>query len=232
MPIGTTDIHLDDDGSNGGIYSDVNNTSAGGSQVKFSDMVIKDWASGPAPGDGTNTYWAYGLKTGSGDPLYNPMNSAGGSQITSNFKFSYFKNSYAYFDQSTYVIDLYLENQIPPAPRPDPPNDCTVDFGLYDSSLTSNSICAIGGTANEGGGTYGPTDQSQFFTFNVEYFYVDGAVSCNGLNPYTFDMYVNSNQILFVGGAGPGPYPFDYTNFSSLPTNSGSGFDIEIYFTP
>ena len=127
MSIGTTNIHLDDDGSTG-IYSDINNGSAGGSQVKFSDMVQDDWSMGQPPGDGTNSYWAYGLDSGtSDDPLYNPMNSAGGSQISSNFKFSFFKNSYAYMDQSTYVIDLYLENQIPPAPRTDPPNH--VDAG-------------------------------------------------------------------------------------------------------
>jgi hypothetical protein len=232
MSIGTTNIHLDDDGSNGGIYSDVNNGGTGGSQVKFSDMVTQDWSRGQPPGDGTNSYWAYGLKTGSDNPLYNPMNLAGGSQISSNFKFSFFKNSYAYMDQSTYVIDLYLENQIPPAPRTDPPNHVDADFALYDNTLTSDAIATIGGTAIQGGGTYGPVDQSASFTFNVEYFYVDGAVNCQGLNPYTFDMQVNGSTVLFVGGAGPGSYPFDYNNFSSLPTNSGSGFDIEIYFTP
>jgi len=232
MPIGTTDIHLDDNGSNGGIYSDVNATGAGGSQVKYSDLIIKEWDNGPAPGDGTNSYWAYGLKTGASNPLYNPMNSAGGSQIGSNFKFSFFKNSYAYMDQSTYVIDLYIENQIPPAPRPDPPNDCVVDMALYNDLLNSNSICAIGGTANEGGGTYGPVDVSQSFTFNVEYFYVDGAVSCNGFPPYTVDVYVNSTQQYFFGGAGPGAHAIDYNSFNSTPTNSGSGFEIEFYFTP
>jgi len=230
MSIGTTNIHLDDDGSNGGIYSDVNNGNASG-QVKFSDMVIQDWSKGQPPGDGTNSYWAYGLKTGSDNPLYNPMNSAGGSQISTNFKFSFFKNSYAYMDQSTYVIDLYLENQIPPAPRTDPPNDCDADFSLYDNSLSSDSICSIGGFAAQNGGTYGPTDQSQSFTFNVEYFYVDGAISCLGIIPWSFDMQVNGSTVL-AGNVPPGPYAFDYNNFSSLPTNSGSGFDIEIYYTP
>jgi hypothetical protein len=231
MSIGTTNIHLDDDGTTG-IYSDVNNGGTGGSQVKFSDMVTEDWSKGQPPGDGTNSYWAYGLKTGSDNPLYNPMNLAGGSQITTNFKFSFFKNSYAYMDQSTYVIDLYLDNQLPPAPRTDPPNHVDADFSLYDSTLSSDVIASIGGNAIQNGGTYGPTDQSQPSTFNVEYFYVDGAVSCQGLNPYNFDMQVNGSTVLIGAGVGPGSYPFDYNNFSSLPTNSGSGFDIEIYFTP
>lgn len=232
MSIGTTNIHLNDNGSNGGIFSDVNNGNSN-SQVKFSDMVTQDWPKGDPPGDGTNSYWAYGLKTGSDNPLYNPMNSAGGSQISSNFKFSYFKNSYAYFDQSNYVIDLYLDNQLPPAPRTDPPNDCDADFALYDDALTSDSICAIGGFAAENGGTYGPTDQSQSFTFNVEYFYVDGAMNCSGLNPYNYEIYVNSTSVFFKATTAPGSDSFSYNNFpNGAPTNSGSGFDVEVYFTP
>ena len=230
MAIPATNVYLNDNGSNQGIFSDING-GASSSQVKFSDMVIKDWASGPAPGSGAYSYWGWGLKTGSANPLYNPMNNASG-QITSNFKFSYFKNAYAYMDQSTYVIDLYIENRIPSAPRTDPPNDCDVDFALYDDTLSSNSIAAIGGFAAQNGGTYGPTDQSQSFTFNVEYFYVSGAVNCQGLNPYTVDFLVNGTQVWNIGGTGPGPTSFDYNNFTSLPTNSGSGFDIEIYFDP
>ena len=232
MSIPTTNIHLDDNAANGGIYSDVNQQSSTGSQVKFSNMVIQDWASGPPPGSNTNSYFAYGLKTGSSNPLYNPMNSAGGSQISSNYKFSFFKNSYAYMDQSTYVIDLYIENQIPNAPRTDPPNDVDVDFALYDDSLTSNSIAGCGGFAAQGGGTSGPADQSNPNTFNVEYFYVSGGVNCQGLNPYSVDFQVNGSSVWMPGGIGPGPVGFDYNNFSSIPTNSGSGFDIEIYFTP
>jgi len=229
MPIGTTNIHLDDDGANGGIYSELNNGGSG-SDVKFSNMVIQDWADGPVPGSNTNSYWAYGLKTGASDPLYNPMNSAGGSQISSNYKFSYFKNSYSYMDQSTYVIDLYLDNVLPPAGRGDPPNDCDVDLGLYDNSLTSNSICPIAGQAAQNGGTFGPTDVSQSFTFNVEYFYVDGGFACLGFAAYNIEVYVNSTQQYNVGGLN-GSNALDYTMFNSTPTNSGSGFDVEIYFT-
>lgn len=228
MPIGTTNIHLDDDGSNGGIFSDVNQSNFTGSDLKFSDLVINDWAAGPAPGDGTNSYWAYGLKTGSDNPLYNPMNSASGQQ-TSNYKFSYFKNSYAYFDQANYVIDLYIENNLPPAGRGNPPNDVDVDFSLKDDTLTANSICAMGGIAPENGGTYGPIDVSQSFTFNVEYFYIEGGVNNQGFNPYNFDLIVDGTTVLTLAG-GTGSQSVDYTMFSSVPTNTGNGFVVDCIF--
>jgi len=226
MPIGTTNIFLSDDGTNGGIFSDLN-PGAGGAQTKFSDVVFNDWAAGPSPGDGTNSYFGYGLKTGLANPLYNPMNSAGGSQISSNYKFSYFKNSYAYFDQANYVIDLYIENNIPPAGRGDPPNEVTVDFGLYDDTLTSNSICPIGGNAPEST-TSGPTDVSQPYTFNVEYFYIEGGIANLGLNPYNFDLIVDGTTVLSLGGSFT--QPVDYTMFSSVPTNTGNGFVVECIF--
>jgi len=227
MAVGSTNVNLAGTGS---IYDELNGGASGG-QVKFSDMVEKQWSNGPAPGDGTYSYFGWGLKTGNANPLYDPMDNASG-QISSNFKFDYFKGATGFFDQSVFTLDLYIENQIPPAPRTDPPNHVDVDLALYDDTLTSNSICPIGGFATQGGGTYGPTDVSQSFTFNVEYFYVNGGVNCQGLNPYNIDIHVNGSSVLFIGGAGPGSQPVDYNAFSSVPTNTGSGFEIDCYFTP
>lgn len=224
MSIAATDIKLQ-----GHIYEELN-PGSGISDCKFYDNCnAYAWAQGPPPGNNTVSDWQWGVKSGvNQDILHGPYSNGVTAGRISNYKFSDFKNSYGYMDQANYVIDMFIQNLIPPAGRGNPPNDVIVDMGLYDQTLTSNSICAIFGNAQENGGTFGPIDVSQSFTFNVEYFYVSGGVSNQGFNPYNLEIYVNSNFELALGGAGS--QAVDYTMFGSLPQNNGNGFTVEFYF--
>lgn len=225
MSIGGTNVSLAS-----GIYNELNG-GYGGDISFYSDCNAFSWAQGPSPGSGAIGYFAWGTKAGvDQDILYGPYNNGVTAGLTANYKFSYFKNTYGFFDQANFVLDLYIENNLPPAGRGDPPNDVDVDFGLYDQSLTSNSICPIGGQAAENGGTYGPTDVSQSFTFNVQYFYVNGGVNCGGFANYSVDIYVNSSLEYSAGGL-TGSNGIDYTMFNSTPVNSGNGFSFEFYFS-
>ena len=220
MSIGSTNVNLDN------LYIELNSGSATDNSF-YNYINAFSWAQGPAPGDGTVGYWAWGVKSGvNQDILHGPYANGVTAGRTANYKFSDFKNSYGYFDQSNYVIDLYIENNIPPAGRGDPPNDISFDLALVDETLTSNSICAIAGNAGQNGGTWGPSDVSQSFTFNVEYFYVTGGVNNQGFNPYTAELYVNSTNVW--NAAGNGLIAIDSTMFSSIPQNSG-GFVVELY---
>ena len=224
MSIAATDIKLQ-----GHIYEELN-PGSGISNCKFYDNCNAfAWAQGPPPGSNTVSDWQWGVKSGvDQDILYGPYSNGVTAGRTANYKFSDFKNSYGYMDQANYVVDLYIENNIPPAGRGFPPNDVTVDVGLYDQTLTSNSICVISGTAPENGGSFGPTDVSQSYTFNVQYFYVYGGITNQGTNPYNCDIYVNGVQEVFLNGTGT--QTVDYNAFNSIPQNNGAGFTIDFYF--
>jgi hypothetical protein len=225
MAIGGTNVSLAS-----GIYNELNG-GYGGDISFYNDCNAFSWPQGPSPGDNTVSYFAWGTKTGvDQDILYGPYNNGVTAGLTANYKFSYFKNTYGFFDQANFVLDLYIENNLPPAGRGDPPNDVDVDFGLYDQTLTSNSICPIGGNAAENGGTYGPSDVSQSFTFNVQYFYVSGGINCGGFANYNVDIYVNSSNEYSAGGLN-GANSIDYTMFNTTPVNSGNGFNFEFYFS-
>jgi len=220
MSIGSTNVSLN------AIYGEAGNSNT---PVKFYDNVnAYSWAQGPAPGDGSVSDWGWGVKTGVHlDILHGPYANGVTAGRSNNYRFSDFKNSYGYFDQANYVIDFYIENNIPPAGRGFPANDIAVDFCLRNEALTTNCIQSIAGNASENGGTFGPSDVSQPTTFNVEYLYIDGAINNQGPNPYNIDIYVNSTLELSFGGAN-GNQPIDYTMFNNTPQNSG-GFIIEVY---
>jgi len=225
MAIGGTNVSLAS-----GIYNELNG-GYGGDISFYNDCNAFSWPQGPSPGDNTVSYFAWGTKTGvDQDILYVPYNNGVTAGLTANYKFSYFKNTYGFFDQANFVLDLYIENNLQPAGRGDPPNDVDVDLGLYDQTLTSNSICPIGGNAAENGGTYGPSDVSQSFTFNVQYFYVSGGINCGGFANYNVDIYVNSSNEYSAGGLN-GANSIDYTMFNTTPVNSGNGFNFEFYFS-
>ena len=220
MSIGSTNVSLDD------IYFELNSGSPPNNSF-YNYINAFSWAQGPAPGNNNVSYWGWGVKTGvEQDILHGPYANGVTAGRSVDYKFSDFKNSYGYFDQANYVIDLYIENNIPPAGRGDPPNDINLDLALVDETLSSNSICAIAGNASENGGTWGPADVSQSFTFNVEYFYVTGGVTNSGLNPYNAELYVNSTNVW--NGNGNNTIAIDSTAFSSIPTNNG-GFIVELY---
>lgn len=225
MSIGATNVGL-----RASIYEELN-PGSGISDCKFYDNCnAYAWAQGPPPGNGTVSDYQWGVKAGvNQDILYGPYSNGVTAGRTVNYKFSDFKNSYGFMDQTNYTVDLYIENNIPPAGRGFPPNDVSVDVGLYDETLTSNSICPIAGNAGENGGTYGPVDVSQSFTFNVQYFYVYGGVNNQGPNSYNCDIYVNGVQEVSLNGTGS--QTVDYQVFNSLPQNNGAGFTIDFYFT-
>lgn len=220
MSIGSTNVTLN------AIYQEAGNSST---PVSFYNNVnAYSWAQGPAPGSGTVADWCWGVKTGiNQDILHGPYSNGVTTGRANNYRFSDFKNSYGYFDQSNYVIDLYIENNIPPAGRGFPGNDINVDFCLRNEALSTNCIQSIAGNAAENGGTFGPGDVSQPTTFNVEYLYIDGGINNQGPNPYNIDIYVNSTLEYSFGGAN-GNQAIDYTQFNNTPQNSG-GFIIEIY---
>lgn len=227
MPLGTTNIKLSD------IRTETNSFQA--TNDSFYDYNAYSWAQGPSPGDNTVSWWGSGVRGGVAENiLYTPTNNGSPVAGTStNFKFGFYKNYYGYFDQSNYIIELYVENNIPPASRPDPPNNVDFNGELKDYALLSNVICPI--SANgvmENGGTFGPGDVSQSTTFLVNYFYISGTYVCNGFNPYNIDIYVNNGleYSASVPGAS-GPQNFDYTQFNTPDVqNNGSGFSIDVYF--
>lgn len=227
MPLGTTNIKL----------SDIRGETSAfvGTNDSFYDYNAFSWAQGPAPGDASQTFWGAGTKTGvSGDILYNPSNNGAGTGVSSNFKFGFYKNYFGYMDQSNYIIELYVENNIPPAGRGDPPNNADFDGALRSEDLTSDVICpVVANNVPENGGTFGPGDVSQATTFNVEYFYIDGVYQCAGFNPYNIEIYVNNGLEYSASvGGGIGPQTFDYTQFSTPDVqNNGSGFSIDVYFS-
>ena len=207
-----------------------------GANDSFYDYNAFSWAQGPAPGDASQTFWGAGTKTGvSVDILFNPSNNGAGAGVTNNFKFGFYKNYFGYMDQANYVIDVYIQNNIPPASRGNPPNNVDIDATLRSEDLFPNSICAIGASGVvENGGTFGPIDQSQPFTFNVEYFYIQGSYA-NTIGPdgYNVTFFVNGNieyGASVAGGAGP--QFFDYNSFNTPNVqNNGNGFVFEAIFT-
>ena len=230
MPTGSTNLKLSDiRNETGALFS---------ADDSFMDYNIHSWAEGPAPGNATQSYWGAGTKTGvSDDILYDPSSNGAGAGVASNFKFGFFKDYYGYFDQSNYVIDVIVDNNIPPATRPDPANDATFDGALKDSTLTSNTLVNLGfANVPENGGSFGPTDQSQFTVFNVNYFYLDFIYNTMGVDAYSIQIDVNSvtQYNASIGSSAPTPQPpqfDDYTAFNSLPTNSGNGFLLQVTFT-
>jgi hypothetical protein len=169
------------------------------------------------------------------------LNENGVLQATSNWfnsntaEIDTVKNYYGYMDQVNYIIELYVENNIPPAPRGYPFNDVTFTAALKDDTLTSNDIAPMGATnVPQNGGTFGPGDQSQPSTFNVEYFYIEGNYFNQGPDNYNVDLYVNAGLEYSVAGV-PGNAAaqfFDYTSFNTPNAqNNGSGFSLEVYFS-
>lgn len=225
MGLGDTNVKL----------SDIRNETGAlfGADDSFLEYNSFSWAQGPSPGDGGKSFWGAGTKAGvSQDILFNPSDGGAGAGVTSNFKFGFYKNYFGYMDQSTYTIELYVENNMPPAGRGFPPNNVDFDAGLYSEDLLSDNICPI--VANgvpENGGTFGPGDVSQPYTFNVNYLYIQGNYFCVGVDPYNIDIYAPSLEYSASVGGSFGPQSFDYTQFNTPDVqNNGSGFVIEVYF--
>ena len=228
MPLGTTNIKL----------SDIRGETSAlvGTNDSFYDYNASSWAQGPAPGDNTFSIWGSGVRAAiAQNILYTPTNNGSTVAGTStDFKFGFYKNYYGYFDQSNYIIELYVENNIPPASRPDPPNNIDFNGELRDYDLLSNVICPITATGVlENGGIFGPGDVSQNTTFLVNYFYISGTYVCNGVSAYNIEIYVNSGLEYSASvGSSAGPQNFDYTQFNTPDVqNNGSGFSIDVIFS-
>lgn len=232
MGLGATNLSLVNILAETGANSASNNS--------FKTYNSSSWAQGPAPGLGTESIWGSGVKSGGAigpNILYNPYangaQSGGTPGVANNYRFEFFKNYYGYMDGSNYLIELYVENSIGPATRPDPDNNCDFDLGLYNKALTSNSLASI--VANnviQQNGTFGPAVVSNFNTFNVNYFYVSGAFVNLGNATYSIDIVVNGSSYYTAGGiTGGTPQAINYNSFSSTPENSGNGFLVEVLFS-
>jgi hypothetical protein len=202
----------------------------------LNDFGLKAWTAGPPPhGDNSVDYYGSALKTGiQQDILYNHVNngaSAAGS--TTNIKMGYYKNFYGIMDGTTQKVSLYIENNIPPAGRGDPPNDVTCDMQLIDYNVAGGTnLCGLDGNAAENGGTYTALKQNSG-TFNVYYCWVTGSVNCLGIANYNLDVYVNGNSVYSNGGLNGitnQTNNVNGSNWGATPTNAGSGFDFELYF--
>jgi hypothetical protein len=229
MPLGATNVSLSGIRNETGAFF--------GADDSFYEYNRTSWAEGPPPGDNSTTIWGSGTRTIAAENiLFNPSNNGAGTGVNNNYKFGFYKNYYGYMDQANYIIELFVENTIPPAPRGFPFNDVTFTAALKDDTLTSNDIAPMGATnVPQNGGTFGPGDQSQPTTFNVEYFYIDGIYFNQGPNAYNVDLYVN-NGIEYSASVGAGSggvaQPFDYTSFNTPNAqNNGSGFSLEVYFS-
>jgi hypothetical protein len=234
MGLGATNLSLVD------ILAETGANSA--NDNSFKTYNSSSWAQGPNPGDGTETFWGSGVKSGGAigpNILYNPYNNGANSGspsftpgVSNNYKFGFFQNYYGYMDGSNYLIELYVENNIAPATRPDPPNNVDFDLGLYNAALTSGSLAAIfAGNVQENGGTFGPLDVSNPNTFNVNYLYVTGGYNNTGNDTYQIDIVVNGNLQYTAGGVPGGtPQAVSYNDFVSTPLNNGNGFLLEVFF--
>ena len=232
MPLGATNLSLFDI-----LAETVANSANNNSLITYNNS---SWAQGPPPGLNTEPIWGSGVKSGGAigpNILYNPYangaQSGGTPGVPNNYKFGFFQNYYGYMDGSNYLIELYAENTIAAATRPDPPNNCDFDVALLNAALNSNSLAAIlAAPIMENGGTYGPAVVSNPNTFNVNYFYVSGAFVNQGLATYAIDIVVNGSSCYTASGIGAGiPQPIDYTQFSFTPENNGNGFLVEVYFS-
>jgi len=214
-----------------------------GTNESFKTYLTTSWAQGPNPGLGAVGIWGAGVKSGGvagPNILYNPYANGANSGspsftpgVADNFRFDFFKNYYGYMDGSNYLIELYVENNIAPHTRPDPPNNVDFDLGLYNAALTSNSIAAIfAGNVQENGGTFGPATVSSNTTFNVNYLYVNGAYTNQGNDTYQIDINVNGTLQYQLGGVPGGiPQAISYNDFGSTPLNNGNGFLLEVFFS-
>jgi|688.fasta_scaffold400498_2 hypothetical protein len=228
MGLGATNVSLSDIRNQTGAFF--------GADDSFFDYNASSWAQGPPPGNNTEIIWGSGTRTAVAENiLFNPSNNGAGAGVTTNYKFGFYKNYFGYMDQSTYIIEVYVENNIPPAPRGFPFNDVSFTAALKDDTLTSNDIAPMGATnVPQNGGTFGPGDQSQPATFNVEYFYIEGNYFNQGPDNYNVDLYVNAGLEYSAAGV-PGNAAaqfFDYTSFNTPNAqNNGSGFSLEVYFS-
>jgi hypothetical protein len=228
MGLGATNVSLS------GIRNETN--AFFGADDSFYDYNRTSWAEGPPPGNNSATIWGSGTRSVVNDNiLFGPIDNGSGFGVTNNYKFGFFKNYFGYMDQSNYIVEVFVENTIPPAPRGFPFNDVTFTAALKDDNLTADDICpmaAIGIPQN--GGTFGPVDQSQPSTFNVNFFYIEGNYFNQGPTPYNIDLYVNAGlEYSFGGVPGNGAAQFfDYIGFNTPNVqNNGSGFSLEVYFS-
>jgi hypothetical protein len=229
MGLGATNVSLS------GIRNETN--AFFGADDSFYEYNRTSWAEGPPPGDNSQPIWGSGTRVASaGNILFNPSNNGAGTGVNNNYRFGFYKNYFGYMDKSNYGIELFVGNTIPPAPRGFPTNDVTFTAALKDETLTSNDIAPMAATnVPQNGGTFGPGDQSQPSTFNVNYFYIDGQYFNQGPNAYNVDLYVNASLEYSASvGAGSGGVPqfFDYTSFNTPNAqNNGSGFTLEVFFS-
>ena len=106
MGLGDTNVKL----------SDIRNETGAifGADDSFLEYNSFSWAQGPPPGDDSKSFWGAGTKAGvSQDILFNPSDGGAGAGVNNNFKFGFYKNYFGYMDQSTYTIELYVENNMP-----------------------------------------------------------------------------------------------------------------------
>jgi hypothetical protein len=233
MPLGATNLSL---------VNILAETGANtGTNESFKTYNSSSWAQGPAPGLATESFWGSGVKSGGAigpNILYNPYangaQSGGVPGVANNYRFGFFQNYYGYMDGSNYLIELYVQNTIPPAGRGDPFNNVDFDVALQNAALNTNSLAPIfAGNVMENGGTFGPQVVSNFNTFNVNYFYINGGFVNNGLASYDIEIYVNSSlQYQAAGIPGQTSQPITYNDFTTTPLNSGNGFLVEVYFLP
>jgi len=233
MGLGSTNVNLL------GVWQETN-VGLSGSDNYLGAYGVYSYPQGPGPhGDGSVGFYGSGLKTGvQQDILYNPVNngaSAAGS--TTNYKMSYYKNYYGYMDGTNYFVEMYIENNLPAAGRGDPPNDVLVDMYMNDyNDVNTTHLCPLDGNAAENGGTYGQALKSNSDTFNVNYMWVYGGLSCQGLANYDLNILVNGSSVYSNTGLNGVTTMINNSSgsdWSSTPTNGGAGvgFSIEYYFS-
>jgi hypothetical protein len=219
MPLGTTNIGLND------IFNELNFNP--GSDLSTRLVQSISWADGPPPGANNYSYPGFGFNTGQNDQLYNPVNEAGTASVTGNYRFRYAKNLQAYMDQGTnYSVTIDLRNNLGGMM-----DDANFDAQLWDELYTYGPIA---------GGAVGPipagmTAQAVIDspgTYNVYngYFIMNFSVN-DPMTIYTIDIDINGQTFNAGGLAGGASIQIDSTNLSGLPTNSGSGFLINVTFS-
>lgn len=198
------------------IYSEANGSSA--TDIVFNDVASYSYFDGPN-GDNTVSYNGWGLGTAIGqNRIYQT------SFLSANIPMSDFANLVYFYDQSTYQITLNVNNNLPAATPPNPPNNISVDLYLKSFNGTYQYLIGNSGPVNENGGTYGPTDISTPTTpiFANAFWFID--INLLGVAGGNATIIINGNIAANSVAVSPGPNSLDWNTYGSGSAGNIGGF--------
>lgn len=219
----------------GDIYSKANGGTPG-SATSFATMSALSYFEGPN-GNSTISYNAWGRNGNSSaaNRIYNV------SAASTNFNFSAFSSGSVsptnvkdyFYDGTEYKCNLTVYNNLP-ADAPFPPPGVfydvqDVNLTIRDNTDTYSYINGNSGvviSAGNGGGTFGPTDLSQFTSPIIRSAYWEIVIASGPNFPGATADLVGNGSTLFTGQAvngGGAPTTFNWGSYSAVVVATGYG---------